>query len=365
MLGVWLVVMPLAVYAMAFTFQASPWAFDLHVFYRAARAIAHGHAIYDPAGIAHSYAVASQDLSVPAQVTSWAVYPPGLYELLVPFAALPWVIAAVVGMVVLAVTPFFALRVMGVRDWRCYAVAYASVPVCTSVLDGAISGALMLATASMWRGRHVVLVGGAAIAAKLLLWPLLLVELVNDRRRGALLLAFTGALVVVPWALIGFDDISRYPEMLSDLAGAEGHDSFSMTGLAYALGVSPTVGTDVGIALGLAATLCAVRAARRGDRSNAYTLAIVAALLATPIVWMHYLVLLFLPIAARYPTFNALWLVTLVPWIGPHWAANGQVWAFVATWPFYAVIVCTALWPALATRALLACRARLRVATAR
>ena len=83
----------------------------------------------------------------PRPPTSWAVYPPVLYELIVPAAYLPWAIAEVIGLLGLAVLPFLALRVMGVRDWRCYAVAYSSVPVYTSVLLGTISGALMLGVA--------------------------------------------------------------------------------------------------------------------------------------------------------------------------------------------------------------------------
>jgi Glycosyltransferase family 87 len=362
-LALWLIVLLLAVYWLAFISADSPAGYDLHVFYVAARAVAHGHAFYDPAGLARTYALATRDLGVPVQVHAWAVYPPALYVVLVPFGYLPWGVAQVVGVVVLAVTPFLALRVMGVRDWRCYAVAYSSVPVCTSIIVGAISGALMLAVALMWRGRHVVLVGAAAIAAKLFLWPLLLVEVVHDRRRGGLLFAAATALVLVPWAFLGFHDITRYPKMLSDLSGAEGHDSFSMTGLGYALGASPKAGTDVGFALGLAVTVYALRAAHRGKRDAAYTLAIVAALLAAPIVWMHYFVLLFLPLAVRYPRLNWVWLVALVPWIGPHWGANGHIWAFLFIWPCYAIIVVAALRPELTTRASLVFTRRIGVPT--
>jgi hypothetical protein len=348
-LASWLIVLPIAVYSLGFFSPGHPAGYDLHVFYVAARAVAHGHAFYDPAGLAHTYALAARDLAVPVQASAWAVYPPALYEALVPFGYLPWGLAQVVGVAVLAVTPFLALRVMGVRDWRCYAVLYASVPVWTSILEGAISGALMLAVALMWRGRHVVLVGAAAFAAKLFVWPLLLVEVAHDRRRGGWLLAAAAALVVVPWAFLGFHDITRYPAMLSDLSGAEGHDSFSMTGLAYALGVSPGVGTGLGIVLGLAATAYAVRSVRHGERDVAYTLGIVAALLATPIVWMHYFVLLFLPLAVRYPRLNWVWMVALVPWIAPHWGANGHIWAFLFTWPCFAIMVAAALRPGIAS----------------
>jgi alpha-1,2-mannosyltransferase len=352
-LGVWLVFLVGAVWGVCLFEVVATHAdvgFDFHVFYTAARAIGRGdvNAVYDPRGLARMHALAAGDLGTPVPKVSWAVYPPVVYELLVPLGYLPWAIADAIGITALAVLPFFALRVMGVRDWRCFAVVYASVPLYTSILHGTLSAALMLAVALMWRGRHVLLAGSGAFAAKLFLWPLLLVELVRDRRRGALLLAAAAALVVIPWAFIGFSDMTRYPAMLSDLAAAEGHDSFSTVGLAYALGLSPSLGADAGIALGLLFTALAVRAEHRGDRDAAYTLAILAALLASPIVWMHYMMLFYLPLAAGHPRFNWIWALAIVPWLGLPWAANGHVSAFLLTWPCYAVMVIPTVWPQVA-----------------
>jgi alpha-1,2-mannosyltransferase len=346
--GVWLVAILLVVSALVVYETTVPnfiVGFDFHVFWNAARAIGHGNALYDPDGIARTSAIATRDLGVPASKTSWAVYPPAMYGVLVPFGYLPWTIAELIALPLLAATPFLALRVMGVRDWRCYAVLYSGVPLYTSALLGCVSGALMLAVALMWRGRNVVLAGSCAFVAKLFLWPLLLVEIARDRRRGLVLVATAAALVILPWALLGFVDITRYPKMLSDLSAAEGHDSFSSMGLAYALGLSPKLGEDVGIALGLAFTGLAIRAELRGSRDTAYTLGIVAALLASPIVWAHYLLLLMLPVAARYPRFNWVWFLTLLPWAGHVWGANGHIWAFIWTWPVWAIIVVAAVAP--------------------
>ena len=35
-----------------------------------------------------------------------------------------------------------------------------------------------------------------------------------------------------------------------------------------------------------------------------------AVAVATPIVWLHYLVLVLVPVALAYPTFSAVWLAT-------------------------------------------------------
>ncbi len=349
-LSVWLIATFAAVWGVAISKIVATHGdvgFDFHVFYTAARAIGSGDvgAIYDPRGLAAAHALAAQNLAVPVPSVSWAVYPPVVYEVLVPLGYLPWAIADAIGVTLLALPPFLALRVMGVRDWRCYVVVYASVPLYTSIVHGTISGALMLAVALMWRGRGLVLAGGAAVAAKLFLWPLLLVELARDRRRGMLLIVAAAALVIVPWALIGFSDITRYPAMLSDLSASEGHDSFSTVGLAYALRLPLSIGTYAGIALGVIVTALAVRAERAGRHDAAYTLAIGAALLASPIVWMHYMMLFYLPLASRHPRFNWIWALAVVPWLRYPWGADGHISAFLITWPCYGIIVIAAAWP--------------------
>src|SRR6195952_1393684 len=89
--NVWLIGATIALYvtgAGAMILTHADVGFDFHVFYTAARSITHGHPVYDPNGLAHVRAVAQHDLSVPASKVAWAVYPPLLYELLVPFSYL-------------------------------------------------------------------------------------------------------------------------------------------------------------------------------------------------------------------------------------------------------------------------------------
>jgi hypothetical protein len=331
---------------------------DFHVFWKAAREIGHGQTPYDPTGLDHLRRAAEQDMAHPQKDQAWAAYPPALYLLIVPFGLLPWHVAAAIVMPLLALTPFLALRVMGVRDWRCYAAAYASVPVVTTTLLGSISSLLMLGCALVWRGRGGALAPAATIVAKLFLWPLVpVLAVLAGIRRTLVVLSIALAAVIASWAVIGFDDITRYPAMLSQLSAAEAHDSFSLAGMAYAFGAPPALGTYLGAALGLAVCGVAVREARGGRRDAAFTLAIVAALLASPIVWMHYFTLLFLPIAARYPRLNAVWAIPLVPWVGSYWASDGHWFAFVATWPWFALVVAACLWPEAASRTAAALRA--------
>jgi hypothetical protein len=247
-------------------------------------------------------------------------------------------------MTILAVMPFLALRVLGVRDWRCYAITYASVPVYTSLYTGAISVALMLGFAVVWRGRTVVLTTAVLIAAKLFLWPFGVVLMALDGARRAILTGCIAiGIVLASWSVIGFADITRYPTMLAAVSAGEAHDSFSAQGAAYALGLSPAVGTDVGLALALLVGAFAFRAATRGRRDTALTLTLVAALLASPIVWMHYLSLLFVPLAARRPSFDLAWLLPLVFWLASPWSVNGNARAVLVCWPVVACMVVASL----------------------
>jgi alpha-1,2-mannosyltransferase len=338
------------------------FSYDFHVFWESARAMGHGQSPYDPVGLAHMSKIAQRDLSIPPSNEGWAVYPPVLYVVMLPLGYLPFPLAAVIGLSLLGAAPALALRVMGVRDWRCYAAAYASVPVVTSTLLGSISSLLMVGCALVWRGRGGTLAQAGTIVAKLFLWPLVpLIAVLEGIRRATVVVSLALALALASWAVIGFADMSRYPSMLSQLSAAEAHDSFSLAGMAYAFGAPPALGIYLGGALGIAVAGLAVLEARRGRRDAAFTLAIVAALLASPIIWMHYFTLVLLPIAARYPRFNAVWMVPLVPWIGSYWDANGHWFAFAATWPWFALVVAACLWPASATRTAAWLRAALRL----
>ena len=337
--------LPIRLYALVVVHPPPGFGFDLHVFWEAARAVLHGSSPYDPAGVARQRLFEQTHMDV-QPIAPWAVYPPALFVALAPLGLLPWHAAAVLGVGAMAVAPFLALRVMGVRDWRCYFAMYASMPLLSSIALGAISTALMLGLALLWRGRHTVAVGAATIIAKLFLWPLLIViAAISGMRRAVLLGVVALAVTIASWAVIGFADITTYPKILSDLSAIEAHHSFSTTGFAYAIGLPENVGTAAGIVLGAWVGAVAFRAGRRGDRDVAFTLALVASLFLSPIVWPHYLALLFIPLAARSPRFSALWLVPVLLWIHPLQETDGSPWAFILVWGCVAVVTISVVRP--------------------
>ena len=82
-----------------------------------------------------------------------------------------------------------------------------------------------------------------------------------------------------------------------------------------------------------------------GDR-RALSVAVAGALLATPVLWLHYLVLLFVPIALARPRLSALWFAPLAFWLTPVAHSNGSVWRTCFALVVAALIVLRSLAPA-------------------
>ena len=77
------------------------------------------------------------------------------------------------------------------------------------------------------------------------------------------------------------------------------------------------------------ATIAALVLLRRRDDDVTFPAAVVAGLIATPILWNHYLVLLLVPIALARPRLAPLWLLPLVLWATPHPESLGIAWRIV------------------------------------
>jgi hypothetical protein len=216
---------------------------------------------------------------------------------------------------------------------------------------GALTPLLVLGAAAAWRFRSRVwppaLAIAAVISAKLFPWPLA-VWLLATRRIRAFVVATAVALgvTVAAWAAIGFDGLRDYPSMLSNLSFVSEDVGVSVVAGLIALGVSAAVAKSVAVLLAGGLLVAAWRIARRpgGDR-RAYGIVIIAALVASPIVWPHYLALLFVPIALVSPTLSWLWLTPLLAY--PVAQTTGRPWVI----PLYLAIVAAPLvrlwpWPA-------------------
>jgi alpha-1,2-mannosyltransferase len=308
--------------------------FDYRPLWEASRHVLHGGSPYPPP---HAWALHDEQQFV---------YPPIAALLAAPLAAFPFgVAAALLGVVELAATGL-ALRVLGVRDWRCYGVAFLWYPVIQNLLIGSITSLLALGLAVAWRYRDdrraTSLVVASLMAVKVFLWPL--VFWLAATRRGiaaARALAFALAGVALSWALIGFAGLTAYPQLLDQLSRLEEWKSYSAVAFGLVLGLSTGEARALAIVAGTVGLVCIalVGRARKRDADadrHAFVLAIAAAFLFSPIVWTHYLALLVVPIAITRRTLSPLWFVPLAMWATPG-QSDGHAWRVVlglSVWAF-------------------------------
>jgi hypothetical protein len=253
---------------------------------------------------------------------AYYVYPPPLALAVAPLTVLSAGQASAVWTLLGIAAVIGGLLVLGVRDWRCLALALLYPGTREALEYGAIGTSLVLLVALAWRYRDRLAATAAATAGavvlKLFLWPLLAWHVLTGRVRTAVAAA-AGALglALLSWAAIGFDGLTDYPRVLRDLTELEAEETYSVFALGTTLGLpdgaAQAVALVVGVAL-LAAAWHAARTATDDESRDARSLVLVlaAAFALTPILWHHYLVLLVVPIALARPRFSPLWLVPAV-----------------------------------------------------
>jgi hypothetical protein len=327
------------------------WAIDFNGNFRVpAKEILQGISPYHPDELVRvRQAVAAGHRPDEFQKGVFAAYPAPALLAGLPFAWLPQALAEWLWAALMLAAGGLALRLVGVRDWRVYGVALLGPSAISSVLFGAVDFALVLGLAACWRWRdHALRCGvalGGIIAIKLIALPLVFWLVATRRWRAAgLSLATAGAIIAAGWALIGFDGLAGYPHLLSVLTDIESDRGYSAVAYANLIGISGKAASLAPYALGvclLAALWCA-RRRREGADEAAFMLGVLLMLAFTPIVWHHYMVLLFVPLAVYCPRFAPIWTLPLACWI---------VWrgAFLYTGPaerivFLAVVAGIAVW---------------------
>jgi hypothetical protein len=263
-------------------------------------------------------------------------YPPVLALALSPFTTLPVGLAQTAWTLLGIGCIVAALLLLDVRDWRCHAVALLT-PFTRDALEyGALGPLLLFLVALSWRFRDRVWPAsasvGAAVVLKLFLAPLLL-WLAMTRRVSTALLAGCVALTLLlgSWAVIGFDGIADYPDLLRRLSDLESENSYSASATLEALGLPSALARILSLAGGVGLIALAWRVARSGLAARArdersLILVLAGSLVLTPILWLHYLPLLVVPLALTRPRLSGLWLVLLLPTI-PLWLGWYEGWA--------------------------------------
>lgn len=310
---------------------------DFGVYWHAGRAVLDGANPY-PAATFH--ALRHQDQFV---------YPAPAALLVAALALLPLGASAVLFLVLSIGAVIGSLLLVGVRDIRCHAAALASLVVVQGLVMGTFTPVLMLVLALAWRYRDragvVAVAAAAAIGLKLFLAPLA-IWLAATRRWRALSVsvAVAAATLVAAWMVVGFGTLRSYPGLLSELTKVEGHSGYSTYALLAAAGLSDTVARAATIALVAVLAAVAFAVARRplGDQ-RAFAVAVVACLVASPIVWLHYYGVLIIPIALLSPRLSWAWALPATTWFYANPNLPAPLWKIAAAHLFLVAVLALAL----------------------
>jgi len=289
--------------------------FDFEIFRHAGAAVLHGRTPYVQPSLAE---LARQD---------HFVYPQPIAYAFVPFALVPAAVGAGLFLFVSLGCLIAALRLFGITDWRLYGLPLLTVPVFDAAGLGTVNFLLLLLVAAGWRLRGSAWAGvvlAIAAATKLFLWPLLLWLVVTRRFRACFAATATLVLLLGVWAAVDPTGLRRYPTTLRLLE--QGHpSSYSLRALWIATGLPASM--LVPVVVGAAG--CAILVLLRERDRDAFVAAVVVALLATPIMWLHYLVMLLVPLSLLRPRFAWPWLLPLVLWATPTSSPHFTTWRIV------------------------------------
>jgi hypothetical protein len=237
------------------------------------------------------------------------IWPPLAAYLVSPLTILPAGAADVV--IVLIGLACFALSLwlVGVRDWRVYGVVGLWPEVVGEMRVSHLTPIVAVLVAAAWRYRDTRnlpgLLVGLSVAVKFFVWPVGLWLAAVRRTREALIAALVaGASLLLVLPYMGIDD---YAHRLSRLGRAFDQDSYTVYGLLVQAGASDTVARGATFAVGVALLAGMFR-------YRSFALAIAAALVLSPIVWLDYFALAALPLALARPRLSAIWFLPIATW---------------------------------------------------
>jgi hypothetical protein len=250
-----------------------------------------------------------------------AVYPPLAMLLVTPLRPFGWNVALVIWLLVITTAAVSGLYLLGVRDWRVYPLVLVSLPILQGLIFGNITLLLLLGVGVAWRYRDragvVALAVAALIASKLFPWPLVIWLLLTRRfRAAALSIGWALVLLAVPWAAIDFRGAAQYPRLLREVSDFYGPQSVSLLALGHRLGAADWATHTLPVLGGLAVLCAAAAMSRRaGADRRVFALCMLAAIVASPIVWEYYLTLLFVPILLMTERIEIVAAFAVVLWL--------------------------------------------------
>ena len=151
---------------------------------------------------------------------------------------------------------------------------------------------------------------GVGIAIKPIFIPLVGWLILTRRWLAAGVALASGVLLAVTaWALIGFDGFREYPRLLDRIEEVYGLGSYSLPSAVWEVAGDGEI--RHAICLGAGLVLFGIAAALRNSRSSdlvVFSIMVGACVVASPVVWPHYVALLLVPLGVACPRFAPLWM---------------------------------------------------------
>lgn len=273
-------------------------------------------------------------------------YPATTAILLAPFGLLSRGLSAALFVALSMAAVILTLRVLSVRDYRVYLLAFLWFPVINAWQSGNLTLLLGLVIALAWRYRSRPAVAGClaalAISLKPFVWPLGLWLLATRRYRAAAWALGAGAMLnLVAFAVLGFDDIGRYLHLSSEVTNTLYRSGYSVVAIVLRVGIDRGLATVAMVLLAIALAALCVWLGRAHRDEAALTVSVVLMLVASPLLWNHYFALLIVPVAIAHPRLSREWLVPLAMWVCP--ALHVTEWqaltaALVTGWLTYRLV---------------------------
>jgi Glycosyltransferase family 87 len=245
----------------------------------------------------------------PLQFGHNLIWPPLAAFLVAPFTALSPVAADwAIALVGLACS-LLSLRIVGVRDWRVYGAFALWPPVIGEIRVSHLTPVLCLLLALAWRYRDTRGAPGLAVgfagAIKFFLWPLgVWLAAIGRLRETVLAAIFAGLSLLLVLPFTGLDDYFR---TLLELGRTFDQDSYSPFGFLVQIGAPETFARIATFGLGALLLVACWHRASLG-------LAVAAALVLSPIVWLDYYAVAAIPLAVVRPRLSWVWLAPLATW---------------------------------------------------
>ena len=274
-------------------------------------------------------------------------YPPLVAFVVVPLTLVPGPNIVFAALLIASVPA--SLWFLGVRDWRCYGIVFVWAPVMSAVQTGNVTLLLLLGSTICWhardRWRTTSAAGGLAVAAKIICWPLLLWLAAMRRYAAAAGIVVVAAVVTFGlWATLGLSGLMDYPSSLRTLDKAVASESYTVKAVLLDLGAGAGAARIGGLLVTLGVLAGVVLVGRRGDDRRSFALAVVAMIVASPIVWLHSFALLIAPVAVMRQRLSLAWFVPILFVIGTG-TGNGTPWQTGGVMAVAAVTLLAALVP--------------------